>query len=67
VPDDIAIAGNDDILLASMVTPSLTTLRVSKYDVGATAARMLLDRINGATDDGLIMIKPELVLRASAP
>lgn len=67
VPDDIAIVGNDDILLASMVTPSLTSLRVSKYDVGATAASMLFAHINGNHDQSELIIKPELVVRASAP
>jgi LacI family transcriptional regulator len=67
VPDDIAVAGNDDILLAGLVTPALTTLRVSKYDVGATAAQMLFDRIDGRIDRGEVIIKPELVVRASAP
>jgi len=67
VPHDIAVAGNDDILLAGLVTPALTTLRVSKYDVGATAARMLFDRIEGQVGQGEIVIEPELVVRASAP
>jgi len=67
IPDDIAVAGNDDILLAGLVTPALTTLRVSKYDVGATAARMLFERINGQGEHSDITIKPELVIRASAP
>ncbi len=67
VPDDIAIVGNDDILLASLVTPALTTLRVSKYDVGARAAGMLFDRINGTADRDEIFMRPDLVIRASAP
>jgi LacI family transcriptional regulator len=67
VPDDVAVVGYDDILLASLVTPSLTSLRVSKYDVGAAAARMLFNQINRETAQDEIIIKPELVLRASAP
>lgn len=67
MPDNIAIVGNDDILLASLVTPALTTLRVSKYDVGARAAGMLFDRINGTADRDEIFMRPDLVIRASAP
>ena len=67
VPDDVAVVGYDDILLASLVTPSLTTLRVSKYAVGASAARMLFDRIQGHVQPSELIIEPELVLRASAP
>jgi LacI family transcriptional regulator len=67
VPEDIAVVGYDDILLAGLITPALTTLRVSKYDVGAAAAQMLFDRISKHTDQDEIVITPELVIRASAP
>ncbi len=67
VPDDIAVVGYDDILLASVVTPSLTTLGVSKYDVGVAAARMLFARIKGEDAPRELIIKPTLVVRASAP
>jgi LacI family transcriptional regulator len=67
VPDDVAVVGYDDILLASLITPALTTLHVAKYDVGAAAARMLLDLINEQAEQNEIIIKPELVVRASAP
>jgi LacI family transcriptional regulator len=67
VPDDIAIVGYDDILFAGLVTPALTTLRISKYHVGAAAAQMLFERINGQTEQNEIIMTPELVIRASAP
>jgi len=70
VPDDVAIVGCDDILLARLVTPSLTTMRVSKYEIGASAVRMLLGRIAGSGHRGEraeVVIRPELVARASAP
>jgi len=65
VPDDIAIVGCDDIPLAELVTPALTTLRVSKYDIGRAATLMLLERILGRTDQGEICLQPELIVRAS--
>jgi LacI family transcriptional regulator len=67
VPDDVAVVGCDDILLARIVTPALTTLRVSKYDVGVVAARMLFDRIDGHAERDDYVIAPELVVRASTP
>jgi LacI family transcriptional regulator, gluconate utilization system Gnt-I transcriptional repressor len=48
VPDDIAIAGSDDNELQEYVSPPLTSLRFPRYDIGCTAASMLLDRIGGA-------------------
>lgn len=67
VPEDIAIVGSDDIMLAGLVTPSLTTCRTPMYDMGSEAMRLLLSIINGcqACDD--IIFEPELIVRASAP
>ena len=67
VPEDVAVVGYDDILLAGLVTPALTTLRISKYGVGAAAACMLFERISGQTNQSEIVMTPELVIRASAP
>jgi len=67
VPDDVAVVGCDDILLASLMTPALTTVRVSKYEIGAAAVRMLLGRIEGANERSEVVIQPELIIRASAP
>jgi len=43
VPQDIAVAGFDDIPLARYVHPALTTMRVDIADLGARALRALLD------------------------
>jgi LacI family transcriptional regulator len=67
VPEDVAVVGCDDIMLAGLVTPALTTLRVAKYDIGARAAKMLLDRIQGSDGLAEVALTPELVVRASAP
>jgi LacI family transcriptional regulator len=67
VPRDVAVVGCDDIMFAGLLSPALTTLRVPKYDIGASAARMLLDRIGGRRGEDEILLRPELVVRASAP
>ena len=46
----------------------MTTCRVSRYEIGAQAMNMLLERINGCTDEcQRIVVEPELIIRASAP
>ena len=68
VPDDVAVAGADDILLASLVTPALTTLRVDRQAIGASALQMLLDQLHNASDVcNTLVYQPELIVRASAP
>jgi LacI family transcriptional regulator, gluconate utilization system Gnt-I transcriptional repressor len=41
VPDDIAIAGYDDLEIAGQMTPSLTTVRIPRFDIGVRAAEMI--------------------------
>lgn len=68
VPGEIAIIGHDDIMLAALVTPSLTTCRVPRYELGVEAVRLLLAQLQaqpGECDE--IVLRAELVVRASAP
>lgn len=66
VPADIAVTGFDDIMLAGVVTPSLTTCHIPRVEIGSRAVTMLLDRINDKTDRcNEIVITPELVIRNS--
>jgi LacI family transcriptional regulator len=68
VPTDVAVVGYDDIPLAALVTPPLTTCRVPRYELGVEAVQLLLDRIRRSQEmPAEIILKPELVVRASAP
>ena len=51
VPDDVAIVGFDDIELASMAQPSLTTIRQRTENQGRLMARMLLRQLGHAVAD----------------
>jgi LacI family transcriptional regulator len=67
VPDDIAIIGYDDIPLASLVTPALTTIHLPRYKTGRLACETLLAQINGQSPSAEIVLPVELIIRASAP
>jgi LacI family transcriptional regulator len=68
VPGDLAVIGFDDIPLAALVTPALTTCRAPRYDLGVRATEVLLARIEGVTQQFHdVVLPPELVVRASAP
>lgn len=67
VPGDIAVVGFDDIQLAAMMQPALTTIRQDKLGLGTAAADALLRMIelDGAPPPG-ITLPVELVVRASS-
>ncbi len=65
VPEDIALAGFDDIPLARYVHPPLTTMRVNISDLGARALRALLDA-GSESANGDSPIIPKLIERASS-
>lgn len=49
VPQDVAIAGYDDIPEAAVTSPALTTVAVPKYEMGRAAAELLLERLVART------------------
>ncbi|MBN1430909.1 MAG: LacI family DNA-binding transcriptional regulator [Anaerolineae bacterium] len=68
VPDEIAVVGHDDIPLSELVTPALTTCRVSQYEMGSQAVQLLLKHIGGCeTECHEVIFQSELIVRASAP
>lgn len=68
IPQDLAIVGHDDIPVAAMVSPALTTCRVPRYELGARAVNALLERLRDCPDNcSQTILQPELVIRESAP
>lgn len=68
VPDDLAITGFDDIPLAALVTPPLTTCSVPRYELGVRATQLLLTQIDGRVGQCCEVVVPvEMIVRASAP
>ena len=63
VPHDVAIAGYDDIPLARLVSPSLTTMRIDIAKVGARAIAQLADRIAGMKVPAPEHVIPRLIIR----
>ena len=66
VPDDVAVVGYNDIPLASIAEPSLTTIHVPKRKLGHAAAKLLREKIEGEIEEPVqISISPHLVVRES--
>lgn len=69
IPDDVAVAGFDDIPSAQLLHPALTTVRRSEQAIGRFAAELLIARLDGPDGDrpGRAFELPfQLVLRDSA-
>ncbi|MDN4478565.1 LacI family DNA-binding transcriptional regulator [Demequina lignilytica] len=73
VPEDMSLVGHDDIPMASMCTPNLTTIAVQKERLGFTATDLLLRLLDqraarsSATepDDTCLQLPSMLVVRGS--
>ena len=66
IPQDIRVAGYDDIEYAAYLRVPLTTVRQPKYKIGKMGTEILIDRIQGKFDGVQnIMLRPDLVLRHS--
>jgi len=64
VPEDVSVIGFDDIQVAAYHTPRLTTIRQPLRDMGETAARILLQRMQGFKDyPEEFAVPPELITR----
>jgi DNA-binding LacI/PurR family transcriptional regulator len=61
VPDDVSIVGFDDVPIASLLTPALTTVRQPAREMGYAAAKLLFDRLAGAADAELAEVFPATV------
>jgi LacI family transcriptional regulator len=66
IPQDLGLAGYDDIEQAAMLPVPLTTVNQNKFQVGNTAAKVLIDEIEGhVTEKQNIIFQPEIVIRKS--
>jgi LacI family transcriptional regulator len=64
-PADMSVVGFNDMPFISMLRPPLTTVAFSHYQVGAEAAQLLLERLNGADTVKVLYLAPELIVRGS--
>lgn len=66
VPDDVAVVGFDDHLLAATASPPLTTIRQPTQETGRLIAETLVALLEGRTPPPVQMLPTELVRRSSA-
>lgn len=67
-PEHIGFATFDELTVADVFTPSITTVVQPAYDIGFRAAEILLDRINGAAEEKSMTVRlpAHLAIRESS-
>ena len=72
IPHDFSVVGQNDMLMADLVSPPLTTVRLQHYDMGRQAGDLLIEEIEARmSGDGsrrpprVIVFRPEFVVRES--
>jgi DNA-binding LacI/PurR family transcriptional regulator len=68
IPSEIAVIGYDDIPVASIVRPSLTTISQPVQTMCILGSKVLLGLIDGEQEPGRkLVLEPSIVVRESAP
>lgn len=70
VPNDVGVIGYSNDIFSEIITPSLTSVEQFPKDIGANAARIMLDLFNQEESlqqvRKMIFIKPDLIIRKSS-
>ncbi len=65
VPEEISIAGYDDIEVSKYAELPLTTVHLPKYEIGSTAVDLMVKVLQGKRTNRSISFSPRLVIRRS--
>jgi LacI family transcriptional regulator len=65
VPGQVSVVGFDDLRHAAFVTPTLTTVHLPLYEVGALACERLIERAHGRTERIAERLPTHLIVRES--
>lgn len=69
IPEDVAVVGFDDIVLAPYLQPSLTTVRLPMLDMGKKAVEILIKKMSKKPDFEVaperVVVKTGLIIRES--
>lgn len=65
IPDDVAVVGFDDIPASAITHPPLTSVHQPLYEMGRTAAGMVMAAVRGESIQDRVELPTSLVIRAS--
>ncbi len=65
IPEDLGVVGFDNIEMASITTPGLTTINQPSFQIGFTAAESLFEMLYSKTKPRSILLDTEMISRES--
>jgi len=66
IPEDIAVTGFSGTILSEMVYPPLTTVDLPLFEIGETAAKLILEKINNpSAENRTVTLDAQIRLRES--
>ncbi|MCS5732325.1 LacI family DNA-binding transcriptional regulator [Herbiconiux daphne] len=67
VPHDVSVVGFDDVDIAGVITPGLTTVRQDMLEIGRRSAQLLIEGLDAGSMRGIpsVTLPVELVVRGS--
>lgn len=67
IPEDVSVAGFDDLPFSEIASPALTTLRVPNREMGKMAVRRIAELIEGVAADAVIktQVCPRIIYRST--
>lgn len=65
VPDDVSITGFDDLEIASITSPPLTTVRAPHQEMGREAAKILVQMVGGEKPEAIAPLDTKIILRGT--
>lgn len=65
IPEDVAVAGFDNLSVSSLVTPGLTTVQYPIYQIGYRAAQAIAEALNGGQPARDVQLEYRLIVRSS--
>jgi len=67
IPGDLAVMGYDDFTLASLISPTLTTIHMPAYEIGLKAAELILAyQESGYFSTQTVFLDTQVVIRESS-
>ena len=65
IPDNIEIVSFNNIPLAELIKPSLSSVDISAVEIGYESARLMIEKINGVADRDKVIVPTKIIYRES--